>query len=77
MGRGVNLPPTYPLDSLKGVLGGKLEKKSKGGNFQQWDVPFFRDFSSSLSKGVKPPSTRHLELKTTWDKGGILRPVQS
>ena len=35
-----------------------------------------RDFASR-PRGVEPPSTRQLELQPAWDKGGILRPVQS
>ena len=31
----------------------------------------------SHPRGVEPPSTRQLELQPAWDKGGILRPVQS
>ena len=31
----------------------------------------------SHPRGVESPSTRQLELQPAWDKGGILRPVQS
>ena len=36
-----------------------------------------RGILPQVQGGVEPPSTRQLELKPAWDKGGILRPVQS
>ena len=40
------------------------------GLFLIWDI-------TSSPRGVEPPSTKQLELQTSWDKGGILQPVLS